>query len=74
MKILLNNTQEENKLYIAKFYGNIGVIYYDKEDYKNALLNLNKSLEIQIKINENNGENNPDIAETYESIGNVYNS
>lgn len=58
---------QNKKLSIA--YGNMGNVYYDKQEFKTALSYLNKSLNIQQRISSNDFSV---LEKTYRSIAKVY--
>ncbi len=62
---------EEAKLQdkIATSYVNIGLAYKFKENYNEALTNLNKALDIRIKLN---GKNSTPVAFVYSSLASVF--
>ena len=54
---------------VAMSYNNIGAFCQLQDDYKNALLQHHKSLEIKLLVY---GQKHPLVAETYHNIGTVY--
>ncbi len=52
---------------IAQAYNDLGIIYYDKQDFNNAILSYNKAFEIRTKLNDQKG-----IGALYNKIGVVY--
>lgn len=64
--IQLAQTLHYNKS-IAQAYNDLGIIYFDKENYDTAIALYNKAIEIRKKLGDNLG-----IAKLYNKIGIVY--
>jgi len=69
LKILEKNSAE-NVLDIGNCYVNIGETYRAAEDYDNSLINLNKSISIFSKLN--NDEGTKGLSYSYERLAAVY--
>ena len=70
------NKYEKLDIYSTNILHNIGLIYYEQEEYKKALIYLNKALE-KINISKKNPEVNTKIASKYYTsvlvnLGNIY--
>jgi two-component system, NarL family, sensor kinase len=60
-------TQLNYKKSIAQAYNDLGIIFYDKENYDSAISLYNKAIEIRKQLNDDLG-----IAKLYNKIGIVY--
>ena len=56
---------------MADTYNNIGVVYEEKGDLENALLQHQRALEIRTRVF---GSEHPDVAMSYGNMGYVYRS
>jgi len=59
----------ENHPVTAIIYNNIGSVYGKLKNYKNALINCEKSLTIKLK---SYAEDHPSVGKTYENLGDIY--
>ena len=54
---------------MATSFDNIGLVYQEKGDIENALVHMQKGLEIELKLL---GSDHPDVAASIKNIGIVY--
>ncbi len=52
---------------VAQAYNDLGIIYYDQQDFTNALASYNKAFNIRLKLNDQKG-----IGALYNKIGIIY--
>jgi tetratricopeptide (TPR) repeat protein len=66
-QVLLDETIDDSKK--ASIYHQLGVVKYDRREYKEAIIFYEKSLQIRKKLLP---PDHPDLAKCYNNIGNVY--
>jgi len=64
--IALGNKIKFNKA-VAQAYNDLGIIYYDQQDFTSALASYKKAFDIRLKLNDQKG-----IAALYNKIGIIY--